>query len=112
MGLFDKLFNKQPESIRLLSAIPADCELGKPFFVETEKGSMLAVKTTSGVVFFKDKCPHAGGKFSQGNCTHETIECPLHRFKYDLNTGKGHPGQGDYIRIYKHENGFLIEKNA
>lgn len=112
MGIFDKLFSKKSEPFRLISEFPTNLEIGKPCSVETEKGEMLAVKTASEVVFFKDKCPHAGGKFSLGNCTEQTIECPLHRFKYDLTTGKGHAGQGDYIRLYTHENGFLIEKNA
>jgi 3-phenylpropionate/trans-cinnamate dioxygenase ferredoxin subunit len=29
--------------------------------------------------------------------------CPFHRYEYDLNTGRGAKGQGDYIEIYATE---------
>ena len=45
-------------------------------------------------------CPHAGGDLSDGWCEHSKIVCPIHRFSYDLATGKGTEGQNDYIESY------------
>lgn len=46
-------------------------------------------------------CPHAGADLSQGWCNDEQrLVCPLHRYEYDLQTGKGAPGQNDYVNTY------------
>jgi nitrite reductase/ring-hydroxylating ferredoxin subunit len=46
------------------------------------------------------RCPHAGAQLSSGWCEGQRIICPFHRHGFDLETGKGDPGQGNYIRIY------------
>lgn len=46
------------------------------------------------------KCPHAGADLSFGWCKQGKLICPYHRYSYDLETGKGSEGQGDYINIY------------
>lgn len=46
------------------------------------------------------KCPHAGAELADGRCEQGKIICPVHRFQYDLETGKGAPGQGDYIDVF------------
>lgn len=48
-------------------------------------------------------CPHAGGHFSGGWCKNGKLICPVHRYEYDLETGRGAAGQGDYINIYPTE---------
>ena len=45
-------------------------------------------------------CPHAGGHFDGGWCKKGSLVCPVHRYEYDLHTGRGAAGQGDYIHIY------------
>ena len=45
-------------------------------------------------------CPHAGGILSGGWCKEGNIICPIHRWGYDLRTGRGAEGQGDYIKVY------------
>ncbi|WP_129715668.1 Rieske (2Fe-2S) protein [Pedobacter sp. SYP-B3415] len=45
-------------------------------------------------------CPHAGGHFSGGWCKNGMLVCPIHRYEYDLRTGRGAAGQGDYIDLY------------
>lgn len=48
-----------------------------------------------------NKCPHAGEELSRGWCTDEKkIVCPYHRFSYSLETGRGSPGQNDYVNTY------------
>ncbi|MDB5012858.1 MAG: Rieske (2Fe-2S) protein [Daejeonella sp.] len=48
----------------------------------------------------QNKCPHAGASLSLGYCIDKKIVCPYHRFEYDLETGKGSPGQNDYIDTF------------
>lgn len=48
----------------------------------------------------QNTCPHAGGTLSGGWCKNGLLVCPIHRWEYSLNTGRGAEGQGDYIDIY------------
>ncbi|MFD0749763.1 Rieske (2Fe-2S) protein [Mucilaginibacter calamicampi] len=45
-------------------------------------------------------CPHAGADLSGGWCSDGKLICPFHRYSYDIKTGKGDPGQNDYIDTY------------
>lgn len=58
-------------------------------------------------VAFSRKCPHAGAPLEQGWCEGDHIVCAYHRQQFDLRTGKGKVGQGNYIEIYptKYEGG-------
>lgn len=53
------------------------------------------------------RCPHAGADLSGGWCEGGRLICPYHRHAFDLQNGRGDPGQGNYITIYplKQENG-------
>lgn len=51
-------------------------------------------------IAFSSKCPHAGAPLSQGWCEDHFVICPYHRHKFDLETGKGAEGQGNFITIY------------
>lgn len=48
-------------------------------------------------------CPHAGADLSAGWCAQGKLICPYHRYTYDLQTGRGGPGQGDFVKTYKVE---------
>lgn len=58
------------------------------------------VKTANKYFATETKCPHAGADISQGWCENDHLVCPFHRYKYNLETGRGIEGQGDYITIY------------
>jgi nitrite reductase/ring-hydroxylating ferredoxin subunit len=45
-------------------------------------------------------CPHAGEDLSRGWCKDQKLVCPVHRFSYNLNTGKGSEGQNDYVDVF------------
>jgi len=45
-------------------------------------------------------CPHAGGVLSGGWCRNGYLICPVHRWEYNLQTGRGASGQGDYVNTY------------
>ncbi|WP_093364636.1 Rieske (2Fe-2S) protein [Sphingobacterium wenxiniae] len=53
------------------------------------------------------RCPHAGADLSQGWCEEGKLVCPYHRHRFDLQTGKGDVGQGNYIDVFpvREENG-------
>jgi len=48
----------------------------------------------------QNSCPHAGGILSGGWCKNGHLVCPIHRWEYSLETGRGSAGQGDYIDQY------------
>jgi nitrite reductase/ring-hydroxylating ferredoxin subunit len=64
-------------------------------------GKVLCLVAYEGEVFaLGARCPHAGGDLTQGWCTEGKLVCPIHRYSFDLKTGKGSPGQNDYIDSY------------
>lgn len=64
-------------------------------------GKVLCLVSYDGEVFaLGARCPHAGGDLTQGWCKEGKLVCPVHRYSYDLKTGKGSPGQNDYINNY------------
>ena len=74
----------------------------KPFIKKIKAGGKnLCLVGYEGKIFaLSAKCPHAGGDLSQGWCKDEKLICPLHRYAYSLETGRGSEGQNDYIDSY------------
>jgi nitrite reductase/ring-hydroxylating ferredoxin subunit len=64
---------------------------GKGICLVGYDGSIYALGST---------CPHAGGELSGGWCKDGRLICPLHRYSYDIHTGKGSPGQNDFVDTY------------
>jgi len=64
---------------------------GKKLCMVREQGQLYVVQNT---------CPHAGGILSGGWCKNGYLICPIHRYAYNLTTGRGAEGQGDYIDTY------------
>lgn len=48
----------------------------------------------------QNTCPHAGATLSGGWCKNGHLVCPIHRWEYNLQNGRGAEGQGDYIDTY------------
>lgn len=50
------------------------------------------------------KCPHAGGILAEGYIDAVgNIVCPLHRYKYDPQTGRNVSGEGYYLKTFSVE---------
>jgi len=64
---------------------------GKKLCLLRHQAEIFAVQNT---------CPHAGGILSGGTCKNGYLICPIHRWEYNLKTGRGAEGQGDYIDTY------------
>ena len=69
--------------------------------------------------FFKEqfcatslKCPHAGGNLSHGYLDNSgNIVCPVHGYKFSLQTGRNISGEGYYLKTYpveKRANGYFL----
>ena len=64
-------------------------------------GKKLCLVRNEGELYLvQNSCPHAGGVLSGGWCVKRHLVCPIHRYEYDLTTGRGAEGQGDYIDTY------------
>jgi nitrite reductase/ring-hydroxylating ferredoxin subunit len=47
------------------------------------------------------KCPHAGGAMADGYIDSlGNIVCPLHRYKFSLQTGRNTSGEGYYLKTF------------
>jgi len=75
---------------------------GKPFIKKVKAGgkTLCLVSVDDKVYALGAKCPHAGGDLTQGWCKDGKLICPLHRYSFNLETGKGSEGQNDYIESY------------
>jgi nitrite reductase/ring-hydroxylating ferredoxin subunit len=74
----------------------------QPFIKKVKAGNKnICLVGYEGKIFaLSAKCPHAGGDLSAGWCKEEKLICPLHRYSYNIHTGKGSEGQNDYIDTY------------
>jgi 3-phenylpropionate/trans-cinnamate dioxygenase ferredoxin subunit len=68
--------------------------------VDVSGRKLCIVKTGADIFAVQNKCPHAGADLSSGWCSHGNIVCPYHRHEFDLTTGRGKAGQGNYINTY------------
>jgi nitrite reductase/ring-hydroxylating ferredoxin subunit len=82
--------------------IPGIQNNGQPFIKRVKAGSktICLVGFENQVFALAAKCPHAGGNLAAGWCKNGKLICPVHRYSYNLQTGKGSEGQNDYINTY------------
>ena len=75
---------------------------GEPFVKQVKAGDKnVCLVSQDGEVFaFGLYCPHAGGNLGYGWCNNGKLVCPIHRYSYDLQTGKGSEGQNDYFDTF------------
>jgi len=71
--------------------------------VKVEGKQLCIVNDADKIYAVQSYCPHAGGHFDGGWCKNGSLVCPVHRYEYNLETGRGAEGQGDYIDIYPTE---------
>jgi nitrite reductase/ring-hydroxylating ferredoxin subunit len=65
------------------------------------KKKICLAHTSEGFFAVNDKCPHNGASLGNGRCTTEgSIVCPVHRYHFDLKTGRSKSGLGSYVEPY------------
>jgi nitrite reductase/ring-hydroxylating ferredoxin subunit len=82
--------------------IPDVKPVGRPFIKRAKAGgkTICLVGYDNEIFALSAKCPHAGGDLTQGWCKEGKLICPVHRYSFDLKTGKGSEGQNDFIESY------------
>ena len=72
------------------------------FVVFELRGEKICVtQTEKGFFAVQDRCPHNGASLSRGFCTaNNEIVCPLHRYSFDLETGKATSGGAYALKTY------------
>lgn len=72
------------------------------FVVFELRGEKICVtRTGKGVFAVQDKCPHNGASLSKGFCSASNeIVCPLHRYSFDLESGKATSGGAYALKTY------------
>ncbi|WP_430895398.1 MULTISPECIES: Rieske (2Fe-2S) protein [unclassified Paraflavitalea] len=63
-------------------------------------GKTVCLGRFNGKLFaFAQKCPHAGGYFCKGWIDAlGNVVCPLHRYKFNMETGRNVTGEGYYLK--------------
>ncbi len=80
-----------------------DFQYTKHPFIKKVKvnGKGICLVGYDGEIFaLSSTCPHAGADLSGGWCGNGKLICPFHRYSFDIRTGRGDPGQNDYVDIY------------
>ena len=86
--------------IKILSSEEASSAENFIRLVKVKNRKICLVKVDDDFFATQSRCPHAGADLSQGFCKDKKLICAFHRYEYDLQTGRGAIGQGDYIDIY------------
>lgn len=74
---------------------------GTSVVFELRSEKICITRTEKGAYAVQDKCPHNGASLSKGFCTkNNEIVCPLHRYSYDLESGKATSGGGYALKTY------------
>jgi nitrite reductase/ring-hydroxylating ferredoxin subunit len=62
--------------------------MNTPHRVARDGDAIVVVRNGGGLVAFRDLCPHAGWRLSEGQIVEGTVECPGHGWQFDLLTGR------------------------
>lgn len=72
-----------------------------PRTIDIDGKRICLVRLNEGYFAIDDRCPHAGAHLGSGRCDEEGhVICPVHRYKYNVKTGRGLPQQGDFVNTY------------
>lgn len=78
--------------------------------------NVCVIKNEFGVFAFNEKCPHNGASLLNGKCNDKNeIICPMHRYPFNLQTGKATSGLSLSLECYPisiTENGVFIGTKA
>lgn len=97
-------FKKQITWVKLFDSLAAAHNrvgLGRVTTMDIGRKKICLARNTEGLFAVNDRCPHNGASLGNGFCTDEgSVVCPLHRYHFDLKTGRARSGLGDYVQPY------------
>lgn len=74
---------------------------GRLMRLELRGNNICLSRNENGVFAVQDKCPHNGASLSRGYCSpNNEIICPLHRYSFDLSSGKATSGGAFAVQTY------------
>ncbi len=74
---------------------------GRLLLLELRGNKICLVRNKTGIFAVQDGCPHNGASLSRGYCSDKNeIICPLHRYSFDLNSGKATSGGAFALKSY------------
>ena len=85
------------------SVVAANAQVseGRVTTVLVNNKKICVAHTKEGYFAMQDKCPHNGASLGNGFCTAQgSIVCPVHRYSFDLKTGRATSGGGEAARTY------------
>ncbi len=89
-----KLFDSETSANEFLA-------VGKVATMTCGKKRICLAHTIDGFFAVNDKCPHNGASLGNGCRTNEgSVVCPMHRYHFDLKTGRAKSGIGDFVQTY------------
>jgi nitrite reductase/ring-hydroxylating ferredoxin subunit len=97
-------FKKKTVWYKLFDSIDAantQLEIGRVTTLHIKNKKICLAHTSEGFFAINDKCPHNGASLGNGHCTSEgSVVCPVHRYHFDLKTGRSKSGLGNYVEPY------------
>ncbi len=78
----------------------------------TVQGSVVAIANLNNRLYaFDDMCPHAGGSLSEGFIDNDCVVCPLHGWRFHIETGKNpvFPAEIRTHRVYAEGDKVYVE---
>lgn len=69
--------------------------------IAVEEKTICVTRTADGLNACASKCPHAGGDLSDGYLDkRDHIVCPVHGYRFNINSGRDTEGEGYFLKIY------------
>lgn len=83
------------------SAAGMQVPIGRVQTIQVGRKKICLAHTTEGFFAVNDKCPHNGASLGNGFCSESnSVVCPVHRYHFDLKTGRAKSGLGDAVEVY------------
>lgn len=79
-----------------------DTKGARTVFVQDKEIAVFRL-TNGGVKAVENRCPHKGGKLSEGMVCGEVVHCPLHDWRIDLKSGRAQAPDDGCIEAYETE---------
>lgn len=107
--------NTEGKWIKIAESVAEITQQGNIRVTEREiNGRLICIVADHEKIFAcAGKCPHAGGRLSQGFTDgNGNIVCPVHRYKFRLSNGYNVSGEGFHLKTYpvmENEEGVFIQ---
>lgn len=80
-------------------SLPASLSQNTLYHTNWAGKRLVVIRTNGGVKAFENKCPHQGFGFQGGTCVEGMVICPIHRFRFRLEDGRGLDSPGQNLEL-------------